>query len=139
MTDFPNTHHETITYGKHVGERFTRLPISYLRWMVKEKARQHELAEAELNRRNIPLVDSGINISGHAIDTASLRLWAEYRHNHKPNEGLHAWLLRITGEAIARRGGPAEYVEWKRGVTLVLDIHPLEIVVKTCMIKDKPR
>lgn len=92
-----NTHGVRINYGRHNGELFTRLPVSYLRWMVNEKSRMHDVARAELERRgsNLPEVE----LSGHAIDNASLRvrkIWHETKHG---NEGLHTWLQRITLEA----------------------------------------
>lgn len=65
-------HGKRITFGKHKGELFTRLPVSYLKWMVNEKAQEWEIAKAEFERRGdtMPLVE----LSGHAIDNASLRV-----------------------------------------------------------------
>lgn len=92
-----DTHGFIMTQGKHKGERITRVPISYLKWMVRERARDFQYAAAELERRGT--VTPSIEISGHAIDSASLRvrkIWHETRHE---NEGLHAWLCRMAQAA----------------------------------------
>jgi hypothetical protein len=57
------------------------------------------LAKAEISRRGTVLPT--LEISGHAIDRASLacrRTWHENRGNE---EGLNAWLIRICNEALA--------------------------------------
>ncbi len=53
-----------------------------------------------------------IEVSGHAIDSASLRCrrtWHETAKNAE--EGLHAWLLRMAAEAWAAGEG-AEVIEY---------------------------
>ncbi len=32
-----NTHHLTVGFGKHKGELWTRVPVSYLRWLVNSE------------------------------------------------------------------------------------------------------
>jgi len=131
-----DTHNERINFGKYVGELWTRLPVSYLKWIITTQARDHEIATAELARRGIPLTDDGIELSAHAIDSASLRLWAEYLGNKAENEGLHRWLKRITAEALA--GGEVDdrnRVVWEGRVLLCLEVTPLVTIVKTCMIQ----
>ena len=91
MTNEINPHGEIIGFGKHKGERFTRLPVSYLRWMINEKTRQHEIAKAEFDRRGdtMPKVD----LSGHAIDKASLRclgIWQGKPHLIQPTYPIQA-------------------------------------------------
>jgi len=93
-----STHGVTIDFGKHKGELFTRLPVSYLRWMINQNTQQSDIAKAEFERRGdtMPTVE----LSGHAIDNASLRvrkIWHETKLN---DEGLYSWLMRITLEAI---------------------------------------
>lgn len=93
-----NTHGLTIDFGKHKGELFTRIPVSYLKWMVSEGAKQADVAQAELDRRGT--VTPEIDVSGHAIDRASLhcrKIWHETRNE---DEGLHAWLCRVAKEAM---------------------------------------
>lgn len=98
MTEL-NTHGVEMTFGKHKGELITRVPISYLRWMINENAPMADYARAEFERRGdtMPLVE----LSGHAIDNASLRvrkIWHETKMNN--DEGLYSWLQRVTLEAI---------------------------------------
>lgn len=98
-----NTHGLTIDFGKHSGELWTRVPVNYLLWMVNQPemaADRKQTAQAELDRRGT--VKPTIDISGHAIDRASLRFrktWHQTALND--DEGLHAWLCRIATEALA--------------------------------------
>jgi len=60
------------------------------------------IALAELQRRGTNL-DIKIDVSGHAIDRASLncrRFWHETALNE--HEGLYSWLLRTSQEAIEK-------------------------------------
>ena len=94
-----NTHGVCIQYGKHLGEPFTRLPLSYLKWMINEKAPDYLIAKAELARRGdtMPTID----ISGHAIDNASLRVRKQWHQTAvNKSEGLYTWLTRMTHEAL---------------------------------------
>jgi uncharacterized protein (DUF3820 family) len=99
MTGAINTHGLVCDFGKHSGELYTRLPVSYLKWMVQIGHSRADIAEAELARRGT--VTPEVDVSGHAIDSASLRgrkIWHETRGE---NEGLHAWLCRMAAEARA--------------------------------------
>lgn len=98
-----NTHNLIISFGKHKGERWTRLPISYLKWILN----QHDMAEAikqtakaELARRGTVL-SYDLELSGHAIDRASLYCLRHWKDTRKENEGIHAWLLRVAYDALA--------------------------------------
>lgn len=95
-----NTHGLEVTFGKHRGELWTRVPVSYLRWIVNTFTQDREardIAQAELDRRGTVVPD--IEISGHAIDTASLRVRKIWHENRGQDEGLHAWLCRMAMEA----------------------------------------
>lgn len=99
-----NTHNLRIEFGKHKGELWTRLPVSYLKWIVNEPGMSEdkkEIARAEMDRRGT--VTPTIEVSGHAIDRASLSLrktWHLTALNE--NEGLHAWLVRVATEALEK-------------------------------------
>ena len=93
-----NTHGVTIEFGKHKGELLTRTPVSYLRWMVNNRSPQWEAARAEIERRGSSLPQ--VELSGHAIDNASLRVRKTWHETKLENEGLYSWLGRITLEAI---------------------------------------
>lgn len=92
-----NTHGLRIDFGKHRGELFTRLPVSYLRWMINEKAPQWEVAKAEFERRGDTMPK--VELSGHAIDNASLRVRKIWHETRGQDEGLYSWLQRMTLEA----------------------------------------
>lgn len=80
----------------------TRVPASYLRWMANEEGMRpkwKELAMAEIGRRGHKLPT--IELSGHAIDNASLRVRKTWHLTARPGEGLYSWLIRVTEEAIS--------------------------------------
>lgn len=100
------THGLRIDFGKHKGELWTRVPVSYLKWLANTAAadptsnltKAANIAKLELTRRGTVTPD--IDISGHAIDRASLNCRKIWHETRKPDEGLHAWLVRVTREAI---------------------------------------
>lgn len=96
-----DTHNLICDFGRHKGERYTRLPVSYLKWLANTPSHKaHEIAKAELSRRGTTTPE--IDVSGHAIDRASLncrKIWHETRGK---DEGLHAWLVRVAQEALER-------------------------------------
>ena len=99
MTEI-NIHNMVCDFGRHVGMLYTRIPISYLKWMVNSGHSRAEIAAAELKRRGTVTPD--LDISGHAIDRASLscrKIWHQTRTN---DEGLHAWLVRMATEAMSK-------------------------------------
>lgn len=114
-----DTHDLVIPFGKHKGERLTRLPVSYLKWLMNVSwnvgdynERWGRLAKAEFERRGNTAPQ--IELSGHAIDKASLRvraIWHETALNAE--EGLYSWLQRIALEALEKgerlEGGKIKY------------------------------
>ena len=46
-----NTHGMVIGFGKHKGELYTRVPVSYLFWMVNVEHQDAATAQAEIDRR----------------------------------------------------------------------------------------
>src|SRR5687767_10815733 len=109
MTPEINTHDLLVTFGKHKGERWTRLPIGYLKWLVNEHEKLKNFPDAELHRdialaelkRRGTVLESTMKISKHAIDRASLNcrgIWKETRKDD--NEGLNSWLERMANEAL---------------------------------------
>lgn len=93
-----NTHGARIEFGKHRGELFTRLPVSYIKWMINENTRQSDIARAEFERRGDTMPK--VELSGHAINNASLRVLGVWKDTRQENEGLYSWLERMTLEAI---------------------------------------
>jgi hypothetical protein len=116
MTEI-NTHGMIVPFGKHSGELYTRVPVSYLKWMINEKCQNWEIAKAEFERRGdtMPLIE----LTGHAINNASTRVLKIWQETRKPaddkccdDEGLYSWLQRMTLEAIAQGaqiGGKIHY------------------------------
>ena len=102
MTESINTHGMICDFGRHKGERYTRIPVSYLKWLANTpEHKAHEIAKAELARRGTVTPD--LEVSGHAIDRASLscrKIWHQTASSDQ--EGLHAWLSRVAAEALER-------------------------------------
>ena len=86
-----DTHHLIIEFGKYKGEHWTRIPISYLRWITNNVPEYIEIAEAELERRGT-ILERKVEISAHAIDSASLRHLKKWERRPNKKQGLHAWL-----------------------------------------------
>lgn len=93
-----NTHSVVIEFGKHKGQLLTRVPVGYLRWMINENSQMAEYAKAEMDRRGdtMPTVE----LSGHAIDNASLRVRKIWHESRAQDEGLYTWLTRMVHEAL---------------------------------------
>jgi len=96
----------TLLTGRHKGQPFTRVPLSYLQWMVNVDPlhSQRTIAVAELQRRGCVGTPS-CTITPHAIDRASIRCWKTFRDTRQriPGygpEGLHMWLSRLVDEAL---------------------------------------
>ena len=109
----PNTHNVLIEFGKHRGERWTRLPLSYLKWILNEMSKDSEawaMADAELERRG-DTMPTEVEVSNHAIDKASLRVRRLWHEDRGENEGLYSWLVRISTEALATKNKQGEQNE----------------------------
>jgi len=106
--------------GRHKGERITRIPVSYLKWMANTP--DHSLcqsAKAEMDRRGTVTPD--VDVSGHAIDRASLRCRKLWHEDRGKDEGLYSWLCRITREAIDAIGGWEDEIRYDhKGMVLTI-------------------
>ena len=122
-------------FGRHKGQLYTRIPAGYLLWMVNHNHRSAAIARAELDRRGTILPE--VEISGHAIDRASLRVMDIYLTDARNGEGLHAWLCRMATEAL-RHGQPQRNDKFiHRGIALVIDRTGVWPIVVTVM-KGRP-
>ena len=95
-----------LNFGKHDGELLTRVPASYLKYMLNEfgdDSRWAKLAEAELKRRNHKIPE--IEISPHAVDRASTRFLKKWKETSGKREGLYSWLVRMALAAL-KQGKP---------------------------------
>lgn len=66
--------------------------------MVNIRHTHGEKAREELERRGTVFPE--IDISGHATNRASLCCKGVWQKNRKKGEGLHAWLVRASLEAV---------------------------------------
>lgn len=99
MSDDINTHNLICDFGRHKGVPYTRMPISYLKWLANTPAHHaHKIGAAELKRRGTTTPD--LDVSGHAIDRASLNCRKIWHESRGPDEGIHAWLCRMSAEAL---------------------------------------
>ncbi len=87
-----------IDFGKYAGTAWTRVPVSYLRWMVNSGHPQARQAEVEIKRRGTVLPT--MEITGHAIDRVSSLFINKWRVTRYPDEGLHTWLHRTAETAL---------------------------------------
>lgn len=138
MAETIDTHGMLIDFGKHKGEPYTRAPIAYLRWMIDIGHSRKEIAMAELDRRGIAHRDHPVEISGHAVDTASLRLLSKWKELRKDkNEGLHRWLQRMCLEALEECEPDSEGRIMWHGIKLVFNQGELLFTLKTVMLEKK--
>jgi hypothetical protein len=107
-------HKFVMPNGKHQGVRLVHVPVSYLKWMVNVGHTYADHAEAEMKRRGTVTPD--LDVSGHAIDRASLYCLKVWESTRKEKEGLHAWLVRVAQEALEKgdeREGKVHYMGMK--------------------------
>lgn len=122
-----------VGFGRYKGERWTRIPLSYLRWLINENARDNEIARAEIERRGASLTaDKSVELSGHAIDKASLRLRRTWHETAQQNEGLFTWLERMSIEAYKHVHGEETDVIYNR-IKFVFMKGEMYPVLKTVM------
>lgn len=88
-----------VDFGRHKGELYTRLPVSYLNWMVNSDHSRKEIAQAELKRRGTTMPT--LELSGHAIDRFSQRFLERWNILKENDEGLNSWLLKRAAEAYS--------------------------------------
>lgn len=124
-----NTHGLICDFGQHRGIPYTRLPVSYLKWMVNTRHSRVEIAAAELARRGT--ITPNLDVSGHALDRASLYcldLWQATRHE---NEGIHAWLARTAAESLAVGNTDDQGRYQYRNLTFIFEQDGIWPVLKT--------
>ena len=93
-----NTHNLVCDFGKHAGTLYTQMPVSYLKWMVCVRHQKADIAAAELKRRGT--ITPHLDVSGHAIDRASLSCRKQWHKSAMKDEGIHAWLCRMAQGAL---------------------------------------
>lgn len=119
-------------FGRFKGEPWTRIPVSYLKWLANEDGPWAATALAELKRRGIALTQD-VEVSGHAIDRASQKMIGKWMETRVGDEGLHAWLVRMATDARARgreSGGTYRYA----GMLFAFNEGELWPTLKTVMV-----
>ena len=113
---------DRIPSGRHKGQLVTRVPVALLHWMVRDNQPGAGLALAELVRRGVTLPK--MDISGHAIDRASQRLWRIWRKMRVEDEGLHHWLRRAALAAWNSRdpAKPLPEILTRDGIRFVFEV-----------------
>lgn len=124
-----NTHNKFIDFGKYKGERWTRLPLHYLRYLANQGRGFGKLmADAELERRG-STIPGEIELTGHAIDRAS-QMTDEWKEM-----GVHSWLLKIAAEAASEIID--DEVVFYKGYKFVFILGNHYPVLKTIIKKDE--
>lgn len=132
-----DVHNLIVGFGKHKGERWTRIPIGYLKWCMNEMPPTSEaymVASAELARRG-DTMPKDVEVSNHAIDKASLRVRKAWHNDRGEDEGLYSWLVRISSEALElknKQGEQNERMKYK-GCVLVFTYGNYFPTLKTVM------
>lgn len=134
-----DTHNMIMENGKHKGERVTRLPISYLKWMIKVRHSLADIAKAEMDRRGITTPE--LEVSIHAVDRASEFLLEDWRITRDEGQGFYSWLIELASLAI-KKGTPKGDKILYRGVAFVFsngdEVWPtLKTVTRTPKSKGK--
>jgi len=93
-----NTHNVICDFGRHKGELYTRMPINYLKWMINANHGKADIAKAELERRGTTTPE--LDITGHAIDRASIKLLQIWLDQTSKKIGFHSWLHDQAKKAI---------------------------------------
>lgn len=141
-----DTHNLIVEFGKHRGLAWTRVPVSYLKWLVNtpksrgQSSLAARVAQAELDRRGISLTQPEIEISAHAIDRASLNcrhIWHQTALSKQ--EGLHAWLWRIASEALVDAADEKPTEIFIHGLKLCFEYGELYPILKTVMPAKEPQ
>jgi len=128
-----STHGVTMDFGKHSGELLTRVPVSYVRWMANNVGlpeRWRLLAKAEFERRGDTM--PAVELTGHAIDNASLRALPLWRRTGARGEGLYSWLMRMVLEAREKGEKDGERIKYQGLILVVVEGHEFP-VLKTVM------
>ena len=141
-------HGKRIQFGKYAGERWTRIPLGYIKHLANSGfGEPQQFAQLELKRRGY-LWTPEVEITGHAIDRASIKLrmnWMATRES--PEEGLHTWLARVAGQAYASHGAPElreteepyDITTFYQGMKLIFTVGYHAPVLKTIMPKEDHR
>lgn len=138
MTEI-NTHGLIVDFGRHKNTPWTRVPLGYLKWMIRSEHDKKDIAKAEMDRRGSHTPEC--EISGHAIDRASQSCISRWMDNRDGNEGLHAWLARSVMEAVGgagERDARERYIHNGLKMVIQMEAHHWPVLI-TVMPGRRPR
>lgn len=111
-----NTANARLAFGKHCGELVTRIPVSYLRWLViagvsapvqlpaeGTQVSAHRVAAAEMERRGERL--NSVEISAHSVDRFSVHGLSIWRREARKGEGMYSFIERVAASLMATDSG----------------------------------
>lgn len=98
--------------GVHKGVEITKVPVSYLNWMVNIGHRDRSRAQEELDRRGSITPD--LDISPHALNRFSERYIERFLLRKDKKVGIHTFLYKMAKKAatLAKRRG-VDNIEYK--------------------------
>ena len=132
-----NPQEEICDFGRHKDQPYTKIPASYLLWMVRAAHRCANIAEAELERRGTVIPE--MDITGHAVNRASQHLLDRWqRDTALSHEGLWNWLHSKANTALERRVTDAQGRYIYDGITFVFDFDGGWPVLKTVWSGNQP-
>ena len=129
-----NTHGLVVGdgFGKFKGQKWTRVPTHFLKWVVNSgKGLNREIAKSELERRGSE-VSTGIEITKHALDRASLRFLDKWMERENKDEGIYSWLVRMSTEALREVPEEGDNIFMYQGMRFVFklgDMYPILLSV----------
>lgn len=127
-----NTHNMTVSFGRHQGELYTRIPVSYLLWMINVEHTYAHIAHAEIKRRGTVL--PSVEVSHHAIDRFSqkfLKKWLEANSDKGIAAYLHELAEKVWFEYAADRANHSSETIYFEGINFVFEIEGRWPVLKT--------
>ncbi len=126
-----NTHNYRLKNSKrHPNTLITRVPVSYLKWMINVDHQEADYAKAELERRGT--TTPTLDVSNHAIDRVSLHSLKTWERTRNEDEGLASWLHRMAQEALEHNDTQnGKFIH--QGMALVFEMDGEWPVLKTVM------
>jgi hypothetical protein len=114
-----------LSFGKFKNTELTKVPSSYLNWMIVQGHQFAFKAEEELARRGTPC-NKTVDIAPHAVDRASQRMMHLWISTQETGEGIYSWLLRRSSAALLAMSSQEKKDRKKvehDGVIFVLDFN----------------
>ena len=109
--------------GKYRGQLWSRIPLGYLKFLIRIDAKDSDRAKRELDRRGT-IVDNEVELTKHAIDRASVYCFESWRRK-KNRVGLYTWLHDRAVQAIKNGDRRGENI-YHNGIKFVFDLKGIQ-------------